>query len=247
MNQKHAILYELGTREIQQDTYTIKNQGNQILAIVCDGMGGMQAGERASQVAAEKMKNDFKSHAPIKNVPQFFQGEVQTLDDLVFSITDMKGRRLNAGTTIAAAILDNKKLFWLSIGDSEIFVVRENELVTVNVKHNYKLQLDEMLAEDKISLHAYTEEMIKGNQLISYLGMGGELLYDSNSQPLYLQKGDYICLCSDGVSNTISKTEILQLIHHHKDVNSIVEEMKLLIRNNRMEQDNATAILIKLE
>lgn len=236
---------ELGTRENQQDSYLYRSEEGLTIAVVCDGMGGMSGGDIASRQTVQRFKEDVMARSSIENIPEFLEQEVKILDMQVHNLKDEDGRGIRAGTTIVSVIIRENQMYWLTVGDSEIFVIRGEEIVAVNRKHNYQLQLDEMLSYRKITGKVYEVECKRGVQLISYLGMGNASVWDINQKPLFLQEGDYICLCSDGVTNTIGREEMLKIIRQTSSVEEAVKVMQYRIRRKEGSQDNATAILMK--
>ena len=76
----------LGTRSYQQDFAYFYTGSQEVLAIVCDGMGGLQGGERASQTAVQLMAQDFKREKPISNSPAFLHQEAGRMDKAVAAL-----------------------------------------------------------------------------------------------------------------------------------------------------------------
>lgn len=241
-----GAMCELGTRESQQDSYLYYEKDDCLLAVVCDGMGGMNGGDKASRCAVQMLLQDYKNmENKIQDIPCFFETEVVKLDNAIYSLTDSAGNVLRAGSTIVAIVVQQDELYWLTVGDSRIFVLRGNEIVPVNQKHNYKLQLDEMLKEKCISKYIYERELKHADKLISYLGVGDVSIWDINETPLKLKTGDYILLCSDGITNTITEEELQVLIQREDSIEESVKKITRRIRQNQGGQDNATCILVK--
>ena len=134
----------LGTRKNQQDTVFGAVDGNRAIAVVCDGMGGMNGGELASQTAATILIDDYYN-TTITDMREFFQKEAKKMDQAVNNLKNEDGRPLNGGTTVVAVVIENNKMYFLSVGDSKIYILRDNEILAVNREHNYRLSLDEKL------------------------------------------------------------------------------------------------------
>lgn len=245
MSVQISMMSEVGTRSHQEDYYVCRTCGTQVLAVVCDGMGGLHCGEVASQTAALKLKEDFKAQHPIGDIPAFFKKEIVALDSQVAGLRDARNRLLHAGCTIVAVILDGDRLYWMTAGDSEIFVIRGEEIAAVNQKHNYKLQLDEMAAYGRIDVKQYQQELSRGEQLLSYLGVGDIAVWDINDVPFRPRNGDYIALCTDGVTGTIPPPELCRLVVKAQDPEEAVKVVRHRIRKEESGQDNATIVLIK--
>lgn len=245
MSVQMAMMSEVGTRSHQEDYYVCRTCGTQVLAVVCDGMGGLHCGEVASQTAAVQLKEDFKGQHPISDIPAFFKKEIVALDSKVAGLRDGRNRLLHAGCTIVAVIFDEGRLYWMTAGDSEIFVIRGGEIAPVNKKHNYKLQLDEMAAYGRIDEKQYSQELSRGEQLLSYLGVGDIAVWDINDVPFQPQNGDYIALCTDGITGTIPPQELCRLVEAAGNPEEAVKAVRCRIRKKESGQDNATIVLMK--
>lgn len=236
----------IGTRKNQQDSLYLQCLQESAIAIVCDGMGGMEGGELASQTAVQILAEDFEGE-PKENIPEFYRREAVKMDLAVAGLSGESGRPIQAGTTIVSIIIVEDKLYWLSVGDSRIYIIRGNEFVQVNQEHNYKMYLDLEFEAGRISEQDYQERLVKGDALISYLGIGNISLMDINSIPFRLQGGDTILLCSDGLYKRLDDTEILEIIKCGlPDVEEAASELTRIVMEKTIgSQDNTSVILIQ--
>ena len=222
-----------GNRKYQQDAVYItkskvlaSNKKTRVLALVCDGMGGMADGGRASQTAIQMMVQGFQrvEKVPELNIPYFFQQGIRAIDRAIYEFPKTDGR--GSGTTMAACIAEDNKLYWASVGDSW-------------------LHLQDMIAAGQMTM----EEAMSVRQkeaLISYLGMGNVSLMDINSQPFELQYGDVVMLCSDGITKTLPDEQIKRIIT--ADAVKPEQKAEALVdaatHINSHSQDNTTVALI---
>lgn len=235
-----------GKREQQQDYYSSLQLPDRTIAIVCDGMGGLQGGSVASKAAAEQLMQDFQQVSESDDLYAFFAHELIVLDDLIYGLRNDDGSRLGAGTTLVSILMFRNRLYWFSVGDSKLYYLRGSEFCCVTREHNYALQLQEMREQNIIDEKRYQEEQAKGEQLISYLGSGTAELFDGNNSPFCMQKGDRILLCTDGLYRTLSDEEI----HHILCMSGSSERICKMLENavlskNKVNQDNATWIVIQ--
>lgn len=247
--EKTQINYEckahLGDREVQQDAFGCQWIGEDFLAVVCDGMGGMQKGEIASRRAKELLFEIYKS-VPTTDIPQQLRTIVEKIDKYIYNLEDENGRCIVAGSTISAVVIRDKYLFWCSVGDSRIYISRDGETIPVTREHNYQLYLDEMQKKGRINSRQYESESRKGKQLVSYLGRGEIELLDINSHPFLLKKHDKILICSDGVTKTVDINYYNKVIQQEKVIQDVSRKVDLLINNSEIEnKDNATYIIIE--
>ena len=244
------IAYEsfLGTREEQQDSYYINANTSSILAVVCDGMGGLNNGKIASNIATYRIGELFKQKNENDDFPKFFEDASDLLDEAVSNYSKNNCGNARSGTTIVAAGIEYRKLYWMSCGDSRMYIVREKELVQITHDHNYKLELDSLYSDSKISKDQYNKGLCHGEALISYIGMGGIELIDINQRPVTLCNDDIILLASDGMYKCLSEAEISEIIHDNmSDVGVLTEKLLANAIKNAAggSQDNTTIIAVK--
>lgn len=209
----------VGNRASQQDYALVPGEGipesalaeKGCLALVCDGMGGMQGGERASHCCAELLQksyyeNDFPSPAA------FYASEIPKADEAVASLKGADGARLGAGTTLVAVILKGDRAYCASVGDSRIYLFRDGELIQLTRDHNYLLTLSEMVRASEIDMDVAMAHPQR-EALISYVGMGtGPDIVDIDEEGFPVNAGDLILLCSDGLYKAMSREEIARVI-----------------------------------
>lgn len=243
-----AVRSVLGTRDEQQDYVILKNDNNALLAVVCDGMGGLYAGNKASELAATELTLQYKNKDTDETITDFFLNVIDILDEKVFSLVDRENNNMHSGTTIVAAHLEGDNLNWMSIGDSRLYVIRNNEIVQATRDHNYNLNLNEMLQNGAISAETYMAEKRRGDSLISFIGMGGIEIMDISKNPLIVQKGDYILVTTDGLFKILSDDQIRKIITSEKDIEDLADDLISEASNLASgEQDNTTFVLIKID
>lgn len=247
MQLEYYLLTDRGTREYQQDAAYVEVRGKLGTAVLCDGMGGLNGGEMASDLGVNGFSKDLKDAWPIGDVPKFLNQEAKRLDQAVAGLTDKTGRRLNAGTTIVATVINENRLFWMSVGDSRIYLLRKGEMRCLTAAHNYKTMLREKLEAGLIDMEYYNAEIGQGEALTSYLGMGNISLIDGNIAPFELEENDILLLCSDGLYKTLTDEQIQALIEESGSYLHIAGQrlIETARRFGVRGQDNTTLILMK--
>lgn len=243
-----AFLSGIGKRESQQDSAYVLVTDNDVMAVLCDGMGGILGGQLASSTAIEAFieyyqyyskENMYSEEGCLKKV-------IEAVDDTVFHIKDKDGQRIGCGTTLVSVIICGDELRWVSVGDSRIYIGRENEFVQVTKDHNYFMELNELFALGKISEEKYKKESMTGEALISYIGIGKVALIDLSDKAFRLEKNDTLILCSDGIYRTIGDDVLHEIITKNQSSTMIADDIERQIKKyNFAMQDNYTGIIIK--
>lgn len=237
----------IGTRPDQQDSVYAENLGRFVMAVLCDGMGGLQGGALASQKAMQTFVEDYEKRDKEKEIPLFLKEEIIKMDQEVARLCDEQCNPLKAGTTVAAIIIDADRLYWAAVGDSRIYVMHGNQIRALNRDHNYHLRLNMALKSGSITQETYEKEKEKGEALISYLGMGNVSLMDLSVDPIAMQDGDIIILCSDGLYRALTDEDIKKvcigcLPDTQKAADKLTEQAILSSLDN---QDNTTTVVIE--
>lgn len=240
---KLGVSSVIGKRAEQQDTvktdddYAYIKRGSAI-AIVCDGMGGLHGGKQASQRCADILYETFQRLDKEEDIPSFFQAAIAQADSEVRNMQ-------NAGTTLVSIVVKGDKLYWASVGDSRIYIIREGEILCVTQDHNYMLILNQKVMSGEIEAAAAEEDPQK-EALISYVGMGGVRLIDSNRKEFQLLSGDYVVLCSDGLYRSLTIEEIKDtIIKNAENTQAASEELTELVESKgKKHQDNASVVVM---
>lgn len=239
----------IGGRHYQQDFGYIYTGKQEAAAVVCDGMGGMEGGERASRTAVELFAGDLHTEEPIMDPSGFLYREAARMDLAVAGLKGSDGRLLKSGTTLAAVYCRGSQMYWVSVGDSMIYRIRGNSIEPVNQVHNYRTMLQEQLAEGSITREFYEreEKTPQAEALTSYLGMNHLYRVETGKEPFSLEPGDMILLCSDGVYKSMDQYQILAMARDNDLDMKIAAERTtaMALQYGGKRQDNTTVILMK--
>jgi protein phosphatase len=237
----------IGTREYQQDALFVsesarfvKGESAMAFGVLCDGMGGMEKGEAASGLTVDTLVSDILQMDDHVNIPAFLEAEIIKLDEL------LTARCENSGTTLTACVIIGDLLYWASVGDSRIYILRKDEIVQVTRDHNYLLRLREDVISGKLTDEEANSDP-KREALISYIGAGGVELMDVNKTPFQLENGDIVLMCSDGLNKSLSDERIKEIISEH--YGNIAEAANYLplcaVDADAGPKDNISVILIQ--
>lgn len=243
----------VGCRKEQQDFAALFQDEGGIAACVCDGMGGLNGGEIASREAAMLFFEDYRSFSTgeitTKLIPEFLKTEAIRLNEKVVGLKTENGKMLNAGSTVVAVVMERQDLYWLSVGDSRLYLLRNGKLRSLTKNHNYQTELEERLQAGSISQDYYEQEIRskRRNALTSYLGMNTLRKIDLSERPFPLREGDELLLCSDGVYKSLNDQQIQALLKDNRISAAVTTRriVNMALQMNPRKQDNTTAIVIQ--
>ncbi len=233
----------IGTREYQQDAVYTLCEPERVVGIVCDGMGGLDDGGKASTETLEFLLNHMTILSANDDIPTELE---RLIHDANKRLLDTLGSA-SSGTTAAAVLILGEELFWVSVGDSRIYIIREGEMVQVTRDHNFGLSLNELVKTGRMT----DEEVLanpKREALISYIGAPIIELMDVSRQGFPLKEGDTVLICSDGLYKTLTDTQILEILNAYKAQPDEAARMLPLIAFDNAEngQDNTSVVIISV-
>lgn len=246
-NLKVAAASLIGSRTNQQDSLCyqwIPEKG--FLAAVCDGMGGLGGGELASYTACMQLFEAFRKSQETAPA-DFFMETAPQLDASVTGLTGPDGTSLGAGTTLVAVWIKEDRLYWLSIGDSKLYLIRQRQTRCLTTPHNYRMLLDKRKQAHTITPEQYEAELCRGEALVSYIGMNGLRYMDISVEGLLLEDGDQIVLCSDGFYRQCPEEGLAQQLESLTGAYETfaAQLAERVIQNQPRKMDNTTLILIR--
>jgi protein phosphatase len=238
-----------GRRDSQQDEFWFSDIHDEafiahggVLALVADGMGGLERGGEASQLAARVFGQAYLAKAPDEAIPEALQRALQETNAAVCELSLSVDEFHNVGTTLVAAVVAEQCLYWLSVGDSRLYLFHQGELTQLTHDHNYAALLREQVADGLLSAEEAESDPDR-NALISYVGMPELAQIDNNLEPFAVEPGDWVLLCSDGLHCVLSKTEIVAELF---DTPQAAAEalVRQVLSKNLPHQDNVTVAIM---
>ena len=162
-----ASYTSIGTRKSQQDSICFDFGDFCTVCAVCDGMGGLTGGERASALAAHGVTRYLLEHAQAEDIPTEMGRAALRLNEEVKNLRDPANQKIEAGTTLTTVFLRNGKLFWCSIGDSHIYLYRKSlSLRKTKTDRVDAKTIATMLLSD-VDLKSYTDTAYHNEELKS--------------------------------------------------------------------------------
>jgi PPM family protein phosphatase len=173
------------------------------LAIIADGMGGCEGGQEASRIAVETVERVYRS-APDGDPRSLLLEGFRAAHKRILEQASRHPELQGMGTTCTAIVLRGGSLYYAHVGDSRLYLVRDSKIDCLTRDQSYVGRLVEqgvISAEEALS-HPHR------NILIMALGVGPEILPESPEQPIALEKGDALLLCTDGLWSMVNENEM---------------------------------------
>ena len=229
-------------RKQNQDAFQIEQlDRSTLLCVVCDGMGGAKSGNIASSLAidvfVQEVKSSWKPLMDQGKIDQVLHSAVKLANFTVFDQAQQFEEFDGMGTTLVAALIRGKKATVINVGDSRAYGIDRYGIHQISKDHS----LVQMMVE-RGDLQPELAKTYPGKNFITR-AIGTETSVMCDIFHLDVSKGDFILLCSDGLSNLMDDQEILFEVVH--GVNKAHCCKRLLdIAKNRGAPDNVTSVLI---
>ena len=221
-------------RPINEDSFYLPRE-NEPFCAVADGMGGHNAGEVASAMAiqafAEAMRRSEKRNATA------IHDAVLKANAVVYEEASRDLSKRGMGTTFTALVADGRRIHIAHVGDSRAYLMRSGAISRVTKDHT--------LVEEMVSQGLITEREArvhpKRNLVTRALGTSRDV--DVDLIQLDVRDGEVLLMCSDGLSNLVSRPEMLFEITHNEDLSECCQRL-IDIAKTRGAPDNVTLVLI---
>jgi protein phosphatase len=230
---------------------TLSN-GQNPLAIVCDGIGGQEGGEIAAQLAIETLPGEI-NRSPTTDIEVYpdshslvLEQAIRVTNDLISQRNDQELRqdRQRMGTTLVMAFAHAEEMYVAHVGDSRIY------WITPHSCHQVTVDDDLASREVKLGYLLYRDAIQYPNAgaLVQALGMSSATNLHPTVQRLIIDQDCVFLLCSDGLSDydrveQYWDSEIVPLLRGEKNVTAVGESL-LQLANQKNGHDNSTIALV---
>jgi serine/threonine protein phosphatase PrpC len=220
-------------RHANEDSYYAKAP----LFAVADGMGGAQAGEVASRIAAGAFEHgsvddDASAEGQLEEIAQEANREIHKL-------AQEDSSRAGMGTTLTAAMVRDDEVSFGHVGDSRAYLLRNGQLK--------RLTKDHSLVEELRRQGRLTEEQAEEHPQRSIItrALGPEPSVNVDTMTFPARDGDVFLLCSDGLTTMVSEDEIQEILTGSRSLRSAVNKL-VEAANRGGGRDNITAVAFRL-
>lgn len=243
-----------GARDYQEDAITADFPvgAEAGFVVLADGMGGHAAGDVASKIVLTEVFSELKFHfadvhAFEARAPEILRGVAEMANETLRQHTRSHPETEGMGATLVVPALVENRLWWISIGDSPLYLFRGGRLTQLNEDHSMAPQIDFMVKSGLMD-PAVAANHPDRNCLISVL-MGTRIpKIDCPTRPYELQAGDIVVCASDGLQ-FLTDAQIEKVLNRYRKARSTEIAERLLEELERLEdpdQDNISFTIIKV-
>jgi len=227
-------------RENNEDNYIVEESGKVSLYAVADGMGGHKAGEIASSVAIDTIRECFKSNGEKGDfkAPSFIMESINAANSKIREAALNKEEFSGMGTTITMAVVDLElKIAYIgNVGDSRAYIIKDDKITQITEDHTY---VHELVKDGKITLEE-AKHHPKRNVITRAVGTEEHVHVDIFEIELF--DNDVILLCTDGLTTHLTDDRILSTIREYGCSESVQKLIKFA--NDNGGTDNITIIIV---
>ena len=222
------------------------------LYVVCDGMGGGNAGEIASALAVEAIQGHLAEAARRADLPLIgpcdatvsapanrLASAIRTANDVVHRESWSRPHYAGMGTTVVAALLYEDVLAIAHVGDSRLYLVRNGTIQALTTDHSW-------VAEQVFKGLLTEEEATRSpRRNIVTKALGIESSVDVELTEIPVKSGDMLLLCSDGLIRGIHPNDILHILSESEDLSTMSDRL-IAMANEAGGDDNTTVVIVAL-
>jgi PPM family protein phosphatase len=248
VNEDNFLVLDLSTgsswtanEEEQEDLLTYQQGGYGSLLAVTDGVGGAVAGEIASRMAVETVRERMlrlQAHGVYGQTPiyQRLRIAIEEANLLINRESAVSTEYKGMGATFTAVVTEGDRVYFAQVGDSRAYLIRRGRIT--------RITKDQSLVQSLIDEGRVTEEAAEThpyrNVILQALGATGSVVVKINS--LTLCQLDLLVLCTDGLSGKMRADEIAHIVNAAADLKSACQKL-ISLANERGGEDNITVVL----
>jgi PPM family protein phosphatase len=206
--------------------------------VVCDGMGGAAAGEVASSLAVDELMRQLAADSSPLAFPDAADRAVASANQAIYSRARRNHKLSGMGTTMVLLVLDERRAWFLNIGDSRGYRLRHRQLEQITVDHSH--------VEEQVRLGRMTRSEAERSPFRNIItrALGTQAVVAPDTFELEVEPGDLFLLCSDGLTRELSDGLIESLLSIDLPLDHLC--MRLVGAANRAGgHDNITCLLVR--
>ncbi|WP_439696305.1 PP2C family protein-serine/threonine phosphatase [Mucilaginibacter sp. AW1-7] len=231
-------------RDNNEDTFIAQkaNDGNFILACVIDGVGGYVGGEVAAEIARETIIKDLSYIAG--NVSALLVNTFINANKQIYEkkIADKELQNMACVLTLAVVDLENNQFYYAHVGDTRLYLLRDNSLIKISKDHSFVGFLEDSgrLSEEAAMDHPKRNEINKALGFDPNIAKDADFVETGHSPFL---PGDMLLVCSDGLTDLVDKNLIKSILTGAGELEDKAAKL-IQAANNKGGKDNVTVVLV---
>ncbi len=225
-------------RQLNEDSFLLFGNDDYVLCAIADGMGGHNAGEIASSMAIRKLKEFDETYGFQKNPEEKLQQCIREINAQVYQYSISSSKYAGMGTTLTIAVVQKQKLYFAHVGDSRAYLI-DKGIRQVTKDHSYisELVASGSITEEDAKTHPDRKGITKA--------IGTEQTVEPDVFSIDSDAPGTIFLCSDGLTDYLSKEEIHQMIQNSPSLQSAVDRL-VDMANEDGGSDNITVVAVRI-
>lgn len=247
-----SALSDVGqARENNEDRVGLWARHGVVLAVVADGMGGAAAGEEASRLVMEAIQADFLGEArgsetlrelSEDEISRKLRAAVRRANCAIIERASDNPELQGMGTTVTMAFIRDSRVILAHVGDSRAYLVDGHEgwINQITDDHSF---VEALLASGHITPEQAAVHPMRN---VLYRALGQVEDTDADLYSRNLNDGDWLVLCSDGLTRHVSPAEIAEIVAEDKTPDETVQVL-INLANQRGGEDNVSAVVVKME
>ena len=223
-------------RKLNEDSACYLERQNFKVYVVADGMGGHNAGEVASKMAAEQIVGYVDENYSLEDEESLISKAIKSANEEIYKFSKTNDKLNGMGTTVTACLVTSQNIYVANVGDSCCMAIKNGELKKITKDHSL---VQELLDSGTISEF---EAINHPKRNIITRALGTSMDVDVDVFKLKALEYDLFILCSDGLTNEVTKDEILRIISNENNYISIANDLVNLAKE-KGGSDNITVLL----
>lgn len=234
----------IGGRKENQDSAGLRETKLGYLIVVCDGMGGMQGGSVASQIAVQTILESVASADVQANPSMTLIKAIRNANMAIIEEGRGNPDLQGMGTTVTALLLTPHSVLTAYLGDSRIYQIRNGEKVFRTFDHSmvFEMVKEKVISEEQARLSD------QSNVIMKALGITPDIEVEVVERPY--RKGDRFVLCTDGFWGAMPEKEFIRHLSEKNSLDKILDSTANIVesigRNSGKEYDNLTAAILEM-
>lgn len=202
-------------RDSNQDAYAVGEFSDEVVwAVVCDGMGGAAGGNIASALAvkviSDKINVSYREQMRDSSIKNMLDSALNAANVEVFDMSESKHELKGMGTTVVCAIVKDGQAYIAHAGDSRAYILKNGKIFQITTDHSI---VQDLLDKGKITSE---QALNHPNKNIITRAVGVDKNIEIDFDQIDLDDDTTLLLCTDGLSNYVSDSEILELTSDKK-------------------------------